>query len=391
VGQVALSMLLLSAAALLVWSAQRLQRVDPGFDPGHLLTFSVDTSLNGYDAVRSRALVERGLADLRGIPGVSTASITDHRLISNSSSVGTSRAEGTPPLEPNSPAAREYAEKNRTWRLVVDDRFFETFRIPLLRGSVFKPTMAADGPRIAVVNEALAQQLFGTADVVGRRFVMGLRPGGKPIEIIGVAANARYTSLRREPPPTAYFPYQQSAVGRLTFAIRAVNDPIAVASSVREVMRRIDDTLPLVNLRTQEDQIRRSLAQERLFANLALLLGAVTLALSGIGLYGLLAYAVTRRTPEIGVRIALGAERRQVRWLILKQSLVLMAAGLALGIPASMATASWVESLLFGLSPNDPRAIAAAALTLLAVALAAAYVPARRASRIDPLVALRVE
>jgi predicted permease len=390
VAQVALSMLLLTAAALLVWSAQRLQRVDPGFDAGHLLTFSVDTSLNGYDTVRSRALVARALDELRAVPGVASASITNHRLIANSSSIGTSRPEGSTPMELNTPEARAYAEKNRTWRLIVDDRFFATFRIPLLRGRALPPTVAADGPRIAVVNEALAQQLFGTTEVIGRRFIMGLR-AGNPVEIVGVAANARYTSLRTDPPPTAYFPYQQAAVGRLTFAVRAVNDPLGIAASVREAMRRIDDTLPLVNVRTQEEQIRRSLAQERLFANLALLLGAVTLALSGIGLYGLLAYAVTRRTPEIGVRIALGAERRQVRWMILKQSLVLMAAGLAIGIPGSMATASWVQSLLFGLSPNDPRAIAAAAGVLLVVAFAAAYFPARRASRIDPLSALRAE
>ena len=391
VTQVALSMLLLSAAALLVWSAQRLQRVDPGFDTSNLLTFNVDTSLNGYDAVRSRELVRRALEELRAIPGVTSASITDHRLISNASSIGTARPDGTAGMEPTSPEAREFAEKNRTWRLVVDDRFFETFRIPILRGNGFPAEVGAAGPRVAVVNEALAKQLFGSTEVIGRRFIMGLRPGGRPTEIIGVAANARYTSLRRDPPPTAYFPYQQSAIGRLTFSVRSAIDPLAIASSVRETMRRIDNTLPMFNLRTQEDQIARSLAQERLFANLSLLLGAVTLALSGIGLDGLLAYTVTRRTPEIGVRIALGAERRQVRWLVMRQSLVLVGVGLALGIPGAIATASWVESLLFGLSPTDPRAVSAAALVLVTVALAAAYLPARKASRIDPLTALRAD
>ena len=391
VAQVALSMLLLSAAALLAWSAQRLQHVDPGFDAENLLTFSVETSLNGYDRVRSHQLIARALDDLRALPGVSSASVTDHRLIANSSSMGTSRTEGTPPMDPASPEARAFSEKNRTWRLVVDDRFFDTFRIPLLRGRTFPPAISTDGPALAVVNEALARQLFGTSDVVGRRFAMGVRAGARPIEIIGVAADARYTSLRRDPPPTAYFPYQQSSVARLTFAVRASVDPLSIAGSAREVMRRIDNTLPVFNLMTQQDQIRRSLAQERLFAKLAVLLGAVTLALSGIGLYGLLAYAVTRRTPEIGVRIALGAERRQVRWMIMRQSVILVVCGLALGIPGAAASARFVESLLFGLSPYDPRAIAAAALIMLAVALAAAYVPARRASRIDPLSALRAE
>jgi ABC-type antimicrobial peptide transport system permease subunit len=177
----------------------------------------------------------------------------------------------------------------------------------------------------------------------------------------------------------------------MTFAVRTAGDPLTMTTSVREAFRRVDSTLPLFHLRTQEDQILRSIAQERLFANLALLLGAVALALSGIGLYGLLAYAVTRRTPEIGVRIALGAERRQVRWMILRQSLALVVAGVVLGIPAARAMTSYLESLLFGLSPTDPRALAAAAVIMTVVAIAAAYIPARRASRIDPLTALRME
>jgi ABC-type antimicrobial peptide transport system permease subunit len=164
-----------------------------------------------------------------------------------------------------------------------------------------------------------------------------------------------------------------------------------MAASVRDAMRRIDNTLPLFALRTQEEQIGRSLSQETLFATLALLLGAVTLALAGIGLYGVLAYTVTRRTPEIGVRMALGAQGQQVRWMVLRQSLLLVTVGVALGIPAARASASYVESLLFGLSPYDPRALAIAVSIMLLVGLAAAYFPARRASRIDPLTALRAE
>ena len=391
VTQVALSLLLLSAAALLAWSAQRLRNVDPGFDPANLLTLSVDATLNGYDDVQARSFVSRALTELRSVPGVVSASVTSHRLIANSSSIGTSRAEGTPPVDPRSSEARELARRNRTWRLAVDDAFFETFRIPLLRGRAFSATVLPDGPGVAVVNETLARQLFGTTEVIGRRFVMGLGPDGKPLEIIGVAADAHYTSLRTAPPATAYFPYQQMPGGRMTFAIRTAGDPLAAAPTLREAMRRADATLPLFQLWTQEEQIRRSLAQERLFANLAILLGAVTLALSGIGLYGLLAYAVTRRTPEIGIRIALGAARGQVRWMILRQSLVLVAIGLLLGIPAAAGSARFLESLLFGLSPYDPRALAAAAIVMTVVAIAAAYVPARRASRIDPLTALRME
>ncbi len=388
--QVALSMLLLSAATLLSWSAYRLQRVDPGFDPTNLLTFSVDTTSNGYDDSRRLAYVARALEALRAIPGVTHASVTSHRLIANSSWSGASRPESMSPLAPDDPATREYSRKYRTWRLAVDETFFDTFGIPLLRGRTFSHAVSPDGPGVVVVNEALAMLLFSTTDVVGRRMVPSLG-AAKPLEIVGVARDAHYTSLRTAPPPTAYLPYQQSANARTSFAVRTAGDPLALASTVRETMRGLDTSLPLFGLITQEAQIRRSLVQERLFANLALLLGCVTLALSGIGLYGLLAYAVTRRTPEIGVRIALGAQAREVRWLILRQSVLLVAAGLALGVPAAYASAGFVESLLFGLSPYDPRALAAGVVIMLLVGLLAAYIPARRASRIDPLTALRAQ
>jgi predicted permease len=391
VAQVALSMLLLTAAGLLAWSAHRLQRVDPGFDAANLLIFNVDTALNGYSEVQSRAFVARALEALRQVPGVSGASATSHRLIANSSSKGVTRLEGEPAPAPGSAEAREFLRRRMSWRLAVDDRFFQTFGIPLLRGSSFPPTIRPDSTRVAIVNVKLAQQLFNASDVVGRRFVLGLMPNSPPIEIIGVAADAHYTSLQSEAPPTVYLPLQQSSMNRMTFAVRTAGEPLDLAATVRETLRRIDDSLPVFDVRTQQQQILRSLEQERLFANLATLLGTATLVLCGIGLYGLLAYAVTRRTAEIGVRIALGAERWQVRWMILRQSFLLVAAGLALGIPGSVASGSWIESLLFGLSPSDPRAIAAAALVMVVVALAAAYIPARRASRIDPLTALRAE
>jgi ABC-type antimicrobial peptide transport system permease subunit len=197
--------------------------------------------------------------------------------------------------------------------------------------------------------------------------------------------------MRNDPPPTVYVPFQQGPINRVTFEVRTATDPIGIVPQVRETLRQLDATLPIFDIRTQEDQIRLSLEQERLFAQLALLLGLVALALSGIGLYGLLAYAVTRRTPEIGVRMALGAARREVRWMILKQSLVLVAIGLLLGIPSAIASSRLVESLLFGLSPRDPVVFTAASAVMIVVTLVASYVPARRASRIDPLVALRAE
>ncbi|HVJ28659.1 MAG TPA: ABC transporter permease [Vicinamibacterales bacterium] len=389
VAQVALSMLLLSAAGLLAWSAYRLQNVNPGFDPTGVVTFSIDTSLNGYDATRTRAYIARALDDLRAVPGVKGASITSHRLIANSSSVGISRAEGVAPVDPDGPDAQEFIKTHRTWRQTVDDRFFETMKIPLLRGGPWSASIGPESPAVAIVNVSLARQLFGTEDVVGRRFHGGMGPKATVYQVVGVAADSHYTSLKAAPPATAYFAYQQALLNRVTFNVRTEGNATALVATLRETLRRLDDTVPIFDVRTLDEQILRSLVQERLFAWLALMLGGITLLLSAIGLYGLLAYAVTRRTPEIGIRIALGAERRQVRWMVLRQSLVLVGCGLALGVPGAWASASIVESLLFGLTPTDPRVIAGAATTMVTVALAAAYIPARRASRINPITALR--
>ena len=391
VAQVALSMLLLSAAGLLAWAAYRLQNVNPGFDPANVITFSIDTSLNGYDAVKTRAHIARALDNLRATPGVVGASVSSHRLIANNASTGVIRAEGVAPVDPEGPAAQDFIRKNRTSRQVVDDRFFDTMSIPFLRGQTWSSSVGAEAPRVAVVNSKLARQLFGTEDVVGRRFYAGMGPNAALHEIVGLVPDTHYASLKAAPPPIAYYAYQQASLNRVTFNVRTAGDPTELVSTVRETLRRLDDTVPIFDVRTLDEQILRSLAQERLFAELALMLGGITLALSAIGLYGLLAYAVTRRTPEIGIRIALGAERRQVRWMVLRQSLVLVGCGLALGVPGAWASASIVESLLFGLTPTDPRVISAAAATMVTVALAAAYIPARRASRINPITALRAE
>jgi predicted permease len=388
--QVTLSMLLVTAAALLGWSSHKLASVDPGFDTRNLLTFGVDASLNGYDEARTRTFLDAALTRIRALPGVSSASIASHRLLANSSGITGSRRVTDVPPPPGTPEAREFAARHRTWRLTVDDRFHETLGIPLLRGSGLPASLSPDGQRLAVINVALATQLFGRLDVVGEPFVLGNEPA-VTLMVAGVVADAHYTALRRDPPPTAYLPFRQTPARSAIFYVRTSGDPMTMAATVREALREVDPTLPLYDLRTQEEQIQRSLAQERLFARLSVLLGAVALALSGIGVYGLLAYTVTRRTPEIGVRMALGAERRQMAWMVVRQSVTLVLAGLTLGIPASLYTGRYVESLLFGLQPTDPRAVALAAAVLLCVAVGPAYVPARRAARVDPLVALRTE
>ncbi len=215
-----------------------------------MLIFSVDVQQNGYEETRARQTLEAALARLRALPGVTGASMSSHRLIANSSS------------------------------------FLETMGIRIPRGRGFSRADVKSAPQVAVINEALARQLFGTSDVVGRQFLLGLQ-GKTVVQIVGVSADARYTSLRATVPPTAYLSYRQSPLGGVTFEVRTTGDAKAMAPAIREAMREVDGALPLVNLRTQDDQILESLTQKRLLAALATLLGAVTLLLSGIGVYGL--------------------------------------------------------------------------------------------------------
>ena len=386
--QVALSMLLLSIAGLLAYSVRNLQNVTPGFDPHNVIVFGIDPQQNGYDEPRVRQTVEGALQRLRALPGVLGASLSSHRLIANSSAIGVAARMDEVRPAPGGEGASAFMEQHRVWRQVVDETFLDTMGIRILRGRAIAASDTKEAMTAAVVNDTLARQLFGTADVVGRQFRLGLR-SDTPVQIVGVAADARYTSMRAGPPPTAYLSYRQQPLSSVTLEVRTAGDAKAMAPAIREAMRGVDAALPLVDLRTQDDQILASLTEERLFARLATLLGAVTLLLSGIGVYGLLAYAVTRRTQEIGVRMALGAERGSVRWMILRQSLVLAGIGLVVGIPAAMYGTRVVESMLFGLTPRDPLTVASAAIVMTLVALAAAYLPARRASRVDPIVALR--
>jgi predicted permease len=388
--QVALSMLLVTAAGLLVYSVRNLQRVDTGFDASNILLFTMDPSLNGYDDDRGRNLYAASLERLGAIPGVRSASFSSHALISGSGSGGIAALPGVAPPRPG-PEAHAFFETYGTSRLVVDDHFHRTMGIPILSGRSFSPADSAQAPSVAIVNETLARRLFGDINVVGRQFKLGVGPTVPLTEVIGVCADAKYRSIRRPAPPTVYLTYRQRPAEEVTFALKTAGDPVGLVSAVREAIREIDPQMPLAGFRSQQEQILASLRRERLFARLATLLGGVTLLLSGIGLYALLAYAVTRRTQEIGVRMALGAERTSVRWMIVKQSLGLVGLGLILGIPAALAGTTLVESMLFGLTPRDPATIAGATVVMIAVSLAAAYVPARRASRVDPIVALRAE
>jgi predicted permease len=382
--QVALSIMLVAAAGLLVGSVRNLERVNPGFDPTNILLFRIDPTLNGYNGERLRGLQMAVLERVRAVPGVTAATMSDHTLISNSSSI-------SEVYRNNVPQNVKDARRPLAWRLMIDDEFFHTMRIPLVSGRTFGRGESPQSQPVAIVNATFARNVLNTDWPIGERFKMSKRPNAPEYEVVGVAADARYTRLRGDIQPTVYLSARQNpSPGPATFEVKTAGDPLAVVESIRHAVTEIDANVPLFDVRTQAAQIRQSMQRERLFARLATTLGIVVLTLSAIGIYGLLVSIVARRVPEIGVRVALGASRRDVVWMVLRHSLILVGGGVALGVPAALMSMGILESLLFGVAGGDPHVLFLASAMLVAVAALAAWLPARRASRIDPVIALRV-
>ena len=274
----------------------------------------------------------------------------------------------------------------------VGQHFFETYSIPILYGRTFTSADTAHSlPKVAVINEALAKRDFPNANPVGKTFHYN-NADGDIYQIIGVSANAKYANLRDDPPPTVYvLSRQQKEESEMTYVVRTNLSLAAVLPSLRSAAREVDKDIPLRNPRTQIEQINATIMQERLFATLTSAFGILALVLAAIGIYGIMAYTVARRTSEIGVRMALGARPRQVRLMVLRESGWMAIIGIAVGIGASIGLARLVRAMLYGLSPSDPTTLIGTTCLLFFIALTAAYGPARRASRIDPMQALRHE
>ena len=389
--QLALSMMLVVTAALLARSLRNLDRAELGFDVRNVLMFKVDPTLNGYDPDRVRDIATRTAERLRALPGVTGVTYTSHALLSHQSAIGVVTRESETGPAVSSAEASAFMKSHMAWRQITGPDFFTTLRIPIVRGRALDARDSAKAQPVMVINRLLARQLFDSEDVVGRRVRLGMQKTSPVYEIVGLAADARYTAVRDRMPPTAYLAAAQQPLRTVVFEVRTSADAGAIGNAAREAVRSIDDQLPIVNMRTLEQQVAESLRQERLFTRLAVLLGTVALALSAIGLYGLLAYGVAQRVPEIGVRMALGAERASVGWMVLRQSLLLSAAGLAVGAAGAYAGTRLIESLLYELPARDPIAVAVASVILLTTCVLAGYIPARRAARVDPLVALRAD
>ncbi len=389
VAQVALCMVVLAGAGLLVRTLANLRAVDPGFDAQHLLLFSLDPSSLGYQGGRVIQLFDRVQRGVAALPGVENASYSQFALLSGGYSVGSER------MSPKPGAPQQGVE-----RLPVGLKFFTTMRMHLLlgrpfRASDFVPAPAAGAkpnpnapPRAAVVNALFVKKYLGPGNPIGREFGYDKNGTHPRFTVIAVVNNARDHSLRGAVSPVMYVPNDQ---GQATFAVRTAGAPMALLPAVRRLIRGIDPDLPVIQPTTEMHTIDGLLFEERMLAQLASLFGVLALFLAAIGLYALLAQEVTRRTREIGIRMARGAQRRQVMRLVVRLGVALAVAGIALGLAGAFAATRALGSILFGIGAMDPLTLSAVGAVLLLVALASCWLPARRATRVDPMVALRYE
>jgi predicted permease len=273
----------------------------------------------------------------------------------------------------------------------VGNTFFATMGIPMIAGRSFGPQDTASSPKVAIINQALAKSRFPNVNPVGKRFRTDGN-GDAWVQIVGICADTRYATLRDDPPPQFFLPYvQQARVGGMTYAIRTHLPVASLVPALRDVVRSADRDLPLIDIRTQKEQIEANMQMERAFAALTSGFGVLALALACVGIYGIMAYSVAQRINEIGIRLALGAQTQQVRSMILRESTWLSAAGIVVGLAGAVGLTRLVKSMLYGVSPNDPMTLLAGIAILLAVALAASWIPARRAASVQPMTALRHE
>ena len=382
--QVALSLLLLIGAGLFLQSLQNLRGLDPGFRTENLLTFSVNPTLNAYKADRSRQFYRQLTERLKGMPGVTSAALAVMPILDDNEWDSSVTVEGYTAKQ------GEYVGPHMQF---ASPGYFETLGIPILLGRDFDARDIYGSPKVGIINERFMNKYFGGQNPIGRRVGMGGNPGTKlDIEIIGVAKDTKYENLRVEVPYELYRPYRQMdfTLG-MTAYVRTRSDPANLFGGIRQTVREVDAGVPVFALRTLEQQVDKSLVRERMLASLSTIFGSLATVLAAIGLYGVMAYVVARRTREIGIRMALGAGAPKVVWLVMREVLLLAVIGVAIGAPAAYAVTRLVGTQLFGIQPTDALTMAAAAIGIGSVAALSGYLPARRATRIDPMRALRWE
>ena len=390
VAQVALSMLLIAGAGLFARSLYNLKTLDTGFAVDGLITFRIDPSLNGYDQTRIKRFYDQLLQDIRRIPGVQSVSLAQVAMLTGSVSSRTVQVQGYEP-KPD--------ENLNPWTNEVGPDYFRTTGMPLVAGREFTERDVDGAPLVAIVNQSFANYFFPNENPIGRRFGFRVMDNPAAIEIVGVVKDSLYADMRQgtteenQTPRFAYIPYQQSTeLNEMTFYVRSAGLATeTMPEQLRQTVRRTDAGMPIYEMQTMERTVDEALFNERMLALLSASFGLLATALAAIGLYGVMSYTVSRRTREIGIRIALGAERPTVVWMVLREVAFLTAVGIGIGVPAALALSRFVRSQLYGIEPSDPATLVIAATTLAAVGLFAGYIPARRAARVQPVRALRYE
>jgi len=384
VAEVALSLVLLVAAGLLLRSFGRLLEVRPGFNPENLVTMRISFTGEAYRTPgRSVQMMDELLPRLAALPGVEAVATSNDLPLEGSDTTGTPTIEGRPPVPPG--------QEVLAGQHSVSAGYFEALGIPLLRGRTFTARDVENSPPVAVINEAMARRFWPDEDPIGQRFRLFGGQGGAAREIIGVVGNVKHNGLHAPDSLEAYAPFAQDPWGYVVIALRTKSAPEAQAGAVRREVARLDAGMPVHSVRTMDEVASGTLAQRRFTLFLTGLFAALALLLAAVGLYGVMSYLVAQRTREVGIRMALGAQPGDVVRLMLGQGLLLALAGVGLGVAGALAISRMLAGMLFGISATDWLTFAAVALTLTCVALAATYVPARRAARVDPLVALRYE
>jgi predicted permease len=383
IAQVGLALVLLIGAGLFARSLFNLKQIDPGFRTGNLLTFAVQPSLNGYDQARTQSFYERLHDAIAALPQVRGVALAEIAVLSGDVDMSGVSVPGYEPKEGERMSVREN---------FVGLGYFSSMGIPVLSGREITRQDGPNAPKVAVVNEQFARKYFGTESPIGRRFHLKSGKDGPGVEIIGVVRDGKHADLREDPEPFAYYPYvQHESIMRMNFYVRASPHPAVLGATLREQVRRADPNLPVFDMKTIEEQIDEDMFAERLVAALATFFGGLATLLAAIGLYGVMAYTVSRRTREIGLRMALGAGRPEMLRMVMSEVGLLALLGVGIALPTAYALSRLIQAQLFNVKGSDPAIFVLATLLIAAVSAAAGLIPAVRASRIDPMTALRNE
>lgn len=383
--EIALALAVLVGAGLLVKSFLHVQQVNPGFNPEGMLTMHLSLPMTKYSEAPQRAnFYKQVINDVRALPGVQSVGAVSVLPLSGGGSSGSFRIEGrdVPPGQSSPHGAR--------WAATPD--YFKTMGIPLIRGRYFEDRDTSEALPVAIIDQALAQKYWPNEDPLGKRIVFeGTRDNPLWREIVGIVGHVKHTDLEGESRAQYYMPHQQRPQPNMALVIRTPNDPNALAGSVRSVIKSADSDLPVFRVRTMDQFVADSMTQRKFALLLICVFACLALLLSAIGLYGVMAYSVTQRTHELGLRMALGAQASDVLKLVVKQGMLLAVVGLAIGVVGAIFLSRLMKTMLFNVSATDPLVFVGIALILAAVALLACFVPARRATKVDPMVALRYE